>query len=411
VALELMRGLSEVRKSGLTFAVETPLEQNQRSLNKPAPLERIIEVLLEARGKGWHKAKFYFMVGLPQTIDGDEAGAVASFLRTVRSRTGMELNVNIGTFVPKPHTPFQWARQLEENGVHVVYGLVGYKIHAKVCLVVRREGQGIRRYVHLATGNYNPSTARLYTDLGLFTCRPDFGEDVTNLFNLLTGICQFQGMKKLVVAPFDLQARLLQLIEREAQNARKGLPARIIVKLNSLVEQEIIEALYRASQAGVNIDLVVRGICCLRPGVKGVSENITVRSIVDRFLEHSRVYYFENACQPDVLVSSADWMSRNLFRRIEVTFPIEDGNLRERLISEILAITLADNVKARILRADGTYGRALPAKDERPRRSQSEFIRLAAANGPRQDESPKGRAKDMRVRLAASPFAPRKRGE
>jgi polyphosphate kinase len=275
----------------------------------------------------------------------------------------------------------QWARRLEENGVHVVYGLVGYKIHAKSCLVVRREGHHIRRYVHLATGNYNPSTARLYTDIGMLTCRTDFGEDATNFFNLLTGICQYQPMRKLLVAPFELHTRMLKLIEREAENAKQGLPARIIAKVNSLAEPQIIEALYRASQAGVNIDLIVRGICCLRPGVKGLSENITVRSIIDRFLEHSRIYYFENACQPEVFVGSADWLPRNLFRRIEVVFPIEDGVLRERIISQVLAVTLADNTKARILADDGTYH--LVEKQGKARRSQFEFIELAtgATNG------------------------------
>ncbi|MEO8427908.1 MAG: polyphosphate kinase 1, partial [Verrucomicrobiota bacterium] len=192
----------------------------------------------------------------------------------------------------------QWARQLEEAGVHVVYGLVGYKIHAKICLVVRREGNQLRRYVHLATGNYNPSTARLYTDLSYFTCRADFGEDATNLFNLLTGICQVRNMSKLLVAPFVLHAKLIELIEREAGHARLHLAARIVARMNSLVDDRMIEALYRASQAGVKIDLVVRGICCLRPGLRGISSNITVRSVVDRFLEHSRVWYFENACQP-----------------------------------------------------------------------------------------------------------------
>ncbi|HWQ93308.1 MAG TPA: polyphosphate kinase 1, partial [Clostridia bacterium] len=219
----------------------------------------------------------------------------------------------------------QWARRLEENGVHVVYGLVGYKIHAKALLVVRREGLTIRRYVHLATGNYNPTTARLYTDTGLLTCQSEFGEDVTNFFNLLTGICQFQPMRKLVAAPFNLHTRILEMINEEAQNARRGLPARIIAKINSLAEPEIINALYRASGAGVKIDLIVRGICCLRPGVKGLSENITVRSIVDRFLEHSRIFYFENACRPQVFLASADWLPRNCFRRIELAFPIEDG--------------------------------------------------------------------------------------
>jgi polyphosphate kinase len=301
----------------------------------------------------------------------------------------------------------QWARHLEEAGVHVVYGIVGYKIHAKVMLVVRAEAGRIRRYVHLSTGNYNPATARLYTDLGLLTCRPDIGEDATNLFNLLTGICQFQALQKLIVAPFDLHPRLLQLIHRETQNAQKHLPARIIAKMNSLTEREIIEALYRASQAGVKIDLIVRGICCLRPGVKGVSDNITVRSIVDRFLEHSRIYYFENACQPEVFVSSADWMPRNLFRRIEAAFPIEDGNLRERIISEILATSLADNAKARLLQADGSYRRAAPADGEKPRRSQFEFASLADAPQEHQPASGKGRPKFARLKLAPSPFPPR----
>ncbi|MDD5140200.1 MAG: polyphosphate kinase 1 [Verrucomicrobiales bacterium] len=297
----------------------------------------------------------------------------------------------------------EWTRQLEENGVHVVYGLVGFKIHAKVALVVRSEAGKIRRYVHLATGNYNPTTARFYTDIGLLTCKPEFGEDATNLFNLLTGICQFQGMKKLVVAPFDLHTRLNQLIEREIGHAQKGLPAKMIARMNSLVEPALIGTLYRASQAGVKIELIVRGICCLRPGVKGVSENITVRSVVDRFLEHSRIYYFENARQSEVFAGSADWMPRNLFRRIEVVFPIEDGNLRERVISEILAVTLADNVKARFLRADGSYHRPPPGRGEKKRRSQAEFIALASPDEPVRPVN--GRAKYPRVTLLSRPEA------
>jgi polyphosphate kinase len=293
----------------------------------------------------------------------------------------------------------EWARKLEENGVHVVYGLVGFKIHAKVTLVVRREAEQIRRYVHLGTGNYNPNTAKLYTDLSLLTCRPEFGEDATNLFNLLTGICQFPGMSKLVVAPFDLHAKLLQLIAREAENAKRGVPARVIAKLNSLVEPELIEAMYTASQAGVKIDLIIRGICCLRPGVAGLSENITVRSIIDRFLEHSRIYYFENGCQPEMFVGSADWMPRNLFRRIEVVFPIEDGILCNRIISEVLRVTLADNTKARFLGADGIYHRAKTAPGEKLRRSQTDFIALAT---PKTAE--KAQAKLPRMKLASSPF-------
>jgi polyphosphate kinase len=299
----------------------------------------------------------------------------------------------------------QWARRLEENGVHVVYGLVGLKLHAKITLVVRREGAEIRRYVHLATGNYNPTTARLYTDLGLLTCRPDFGEDATNLFNLLTGICQFQGMRQLVVAPFDLHRRVLELIEREAKHARLGSPARIVAKINSLAEQEIIEALYRASQAGVKIDLIVRGVCCLRPGIPGVSENITVRSIVDRFLEHTRVYYFENACQPEVFVGSADWLPRNLFRRIETVFPILDGLLRDRIINEILATPLADNVKARVLFGDGTYHRAARTDRDPARRSQVEFMTLATAVPKVRGSSTKHLAKYPRVELARPPHS------
>ena len=302
-----------------------------------------------------------------------------------------------------------WARQLEEAGVHVVYGLVGYKIHAKSCLVVRREGHYIRRYVHLATGNYNPTTARFYTDVGFFTCRPEFGEDITNFFNLLTGISQFQGMTRLIVAPFEFQQRMLELVEREAANARRGLPARIILKINSLAERKVIEALYAASEAGVKIELIVRGICCLRPGIKGVSKNITVRSIVDRFLEHSRIYYFENACQPQVYISSGDWMQRNFHRRIELAIPIEDGNLRDRLIRDILGVSLGDNTHARFLQSDGTYRRTKPKRGEVARRSQAEFIHNSLEEMP-QTIQVDGNRRYPRVKLAPSPFTRRKTG-
>jgi polyphosphate kinase len=298
----------------------------------------------------------------------------------------------------------QWARHLEESGVHVVYGLVGYKIHAKSCLVVRREGHQIRRYVHLATGNYNPTTARLYTDIGLLTCRPEFGEDATTFFNLLTGICQFQPMRKLLVAPFELHDRLLKLIAREAENAQRGLPARVLAKINSLADRQTIEALYQASQAGVEIDLLVRGICCLRPGVKGLSDNIRVRSIVDHFLEHSRIYYFENACRPEVFLASADWLPRNFFRRIELAFPIDDGVLRERLINEILALSFQDNVKARFLQADGSYRRIKPAPHQPAIRSQFAFIKRSAAEIPEANKTVDGNPKYPRMKLATSPF-------
>jgi polyphosphate kinase len=297
----------------------------------------------------------------------------------------------------------RWSQKLEEAGVHVVFGLVGYKIHGKMALVVRRDEDTIRRYVHLSTGNYNPTTSRIYTDVGLLTCRPDFGEDATNLFNLLTGVCQFQGTRKFVVAPFELHSRLLKLIEREADNAQQGLPSGIILKMNALVDREMIEALYEASQAGVKIDLIVRGVCCLRPGLKGISDNITVRSVVDRFLEHSRIFYFENACQPEVLVGSADWMPRNFFRRIEIVFPIEDGNLRERVRSEFLDLPLRDNVKARLLNPDGTYSRATVKRGSKPQRSQSEFILLATGEAEPKSKLRKVKPAYPQMKLAPKP--------
>lgn len=270
-----------------------------------------------------------------------------------------------------------WARSLEHAGVHVVYGVVGLKTHCKASLVVRREADGIRRYVHLATGNYNPTTARVYTDLGLFTARPDFGVDTSELFNLLTGYSQGRRWRKFLVAPLGLREQVVDLIGREARNAQSGKPARIIAKMNALVEPMVIDALYRAARAGVKIDLIVRGTCCLRPGIPGLSENIRVISIVDRFLEHSRIFYFENAGESEVFLGSADWMPRNFLRRIEVMFPVEDARLKARLTQELLPLILSDNVKARELRADATYVRVHPAGGQEPVRSQAVFQTLA----------------------------------
>jgi polyphosphate kinase len=299
-----------------------------------------------------------------------------------------------------------WARKLEEAGVHVVYGLVNCKVHAKMCLVVRKDADAIRRYLHLSTGNYNPATARFYEDLGLLTCRPAFGEDATNLFNLLTGICQFPGTTKLIVAPFEQQNKLLALIQREAYHAGEELPARIIAKMNALEDPQIIDALCKAAQVGVRIDLIVRGVCCLRPQLEGVSQNITVRSIVDRFLEHSRLFYFENACQPEVWAASADWTPVHLLHHIEVLFPIEDGNLRERIRSQILEAMLCDNVKARFLQSNGAYTRPRLARGAALRRSQAELLQAAAR--PEFEPSPaKTKAKYPRLKLAPSPFAAR----
>jgi polyphosphate kinase len=268
-----------------------------------------------------------------------------------------------------------WARKLEKAGCHVVYGLVGLKTHAKITLVVRQEQDTLRRYVHVSTGNYNDNTARLYTDVGLFTCHPVIGEDASALFNEITGYSAPHNWKAFSVAPTDLKDRLFELIRREAEHAKAGRPARIIAKMNSLSNQEVIDELYAASRVGVKIDLIVRGVCCLRPGVEGLSENITVRSIVDRFLEHSRIYYFENGNDPEVYISSADWMTRNLTRRIELMCPVFDKKLRHILI-QILQLSLKDNVKARHLLPSGSY--TSMKSEELPFRSQFEAMHITS---------------------------------
>jgi polyphosphate kinase len=273
-----------------------------------------------------------------------------------------------------------WARALEQAGVHVVYGLIGYKTHCKAALVVRREAGGLRRYVHLGTGNYNPVTARIYEDLSVFTARDDFGADATSLFNLLTGYSKPSSWKKFRVAPLGLKSAVLDLIDREAQFAKDTGRGRIVAKMNSLQEPDVVKALYRASQAGVQIDLMVRGICVLRPGIPGVSERIKVTSVVDRFLEHSRIWSFDAGGKREVYLASADWMQRNFLRRVEIAFPVEDAALKERIVEEVLGISQGDNVKARILRADGQYERIQPGThgtSAAPLRSQERFMALA----------------------------------
>jgi polyphosphate kinase len=284
-----------------------------------------------------------------------------------------------------------WSRELEKAGVHVVFGFIGLKTHCKVALVVRREDDGIRRYVHLATGNYNPQTARIYTDLGFFTCSPDFCEDASALFNYLTGYGELPQWRKLVVAPSRLQAFMVEKIEQETAHQKAGREGRIIAKINGLLEPVIVQALYRASQAGVRVDLICRGICALRPGIPGVSENVRVISIVDRFLEHSRIFYFGNGSEPEVYIGSADWMDRNLSRRVEVVFPIDQPDLKHRLIREILATCLADNVKARELLPDGSYRRVTPRSGQPRVRSQELFWEMAvqkAAGRPIETPAP-----------------------
>ena len=273
----------------------------------------------------------------------------------------------------------QWARTLERSGVNVMYGLLGFKTHAKVLLVVRQEPDGLRRYVHLATGNYNQQTARLYEDISLFTAREDFGEDATALFNLLTGYSAPEQWRRLILAPLGLHEAVLGLIHREIEHKRAGRPAGIVAKMNAIVDADVITALYSAAQAGVEVDLLIRGICCLRPGVKGISENIRVHAIVDRYLEHARIFHFKNGGQDEVFCSSSDWMPRNFRRRVEVMFPILDEALKRRLIDEVLFLMRSDNVKGWLLRRDGSYTRA--KNNEPPLRSQARFMELARERG------------------------------
>lgn len=274
----------------------------------------------------------------------------------------------------------EWAKALERAGVHVVYGLVGLKTHAKIALVVRKEADGLRRYVHLGTGNYNASTARIYEDLCLFTCRPDIGADASDLFNALTGYSRQKTYRKLLVAPVSLRQGLVELIEREMRMQSQHGNGHLIFKVNAIVDAPIIRVLYRASQAGVRIDLIVRGICCLRPGISGVSENIRVRSMLGRFLEHSRVFYFGNGGNEEIYLGSADLMQRNLNERVETLFPLEDPTLRTAIREQLLNHLLADTVNARELLADGRYVHVRPAPGEPPFDSQAWFISHALSN-------------------------------
>ena len=273
-----------------------------------------------------------------------------------------------------------WARKLEKAGVHVVYGVYGLKTHTKVALVVRQESGKIRRYVHIGTGNYNPKTAKLYTDLGLISCREDLGADLTDLFNFLTGYSRQKSYRKILVAPVNLRDRMVALIEREIEHCRNGNQGRIVAKMNSLVDGQIIETLYRASKAGVSIDLIVRGICCLRPGIPEISDNIRVISVIGRFLEHSRIFYFQNNGAEEVYIGSADWMTRNLSRRVEAVTPVEDQQIAKDL-QEILGVMLADNRQAWELQSDGTYVQRKPTKDSQAQSTHDVLMAMAEGSG------------------------------
>lgn len=293
------------------------------------------------------------------------AGKEVTVVIELRARFDEEANIHL-------------ANRLQDAGAHVVYGVVGYKTHAKLTMVVRREKGRIVRYCHLGTGNYHVGTARTYTDYGLLSADRAIGEDVNRVFQQLTGLGKVSKLKKLLQAPFTLHQGILNRIERETAHAREGRPARIMARMNSLIEPRIIQALYRASQSGVKVDLVVRGVCCLRPGIQGVSDNIRVRSVLGRFLEHSRVFCFENGGEPEVFLSSADWMPRNFFRRVEVAFPVTDADLRARVIRESLTVYLADNTQAWLLQSDGAYRRLKCPPSQKPRSAQGELLEQLA---------------------------------
>ena len=296
----------------------------------------------------------------PALIRAVEKGKQVTALIELKARFDEEHNI-------------EWARKLDEAGVHVVYGILGLKTHGKVTLVVRREGDSLKRYVHIASGNYNPTTSCIYTDLGMFTANEEIGADATELFNYLTGCSRQMEYRKLLVAPVNLREKMNALVDREISHAGAGEHACIMAKINRLADKQMIEKLYEASNAGVKIDLIVRGICMLRPGVPGLSENITVRNIVGRFLEHSRVFYFANGGDEEIYIGSADWMSRNLNHRIEVVAPVSDSALKHYLKNVLLSAYLRDDVKARELQPDGSYA-PVPRMNEKPFASQTFFI-------------------------------------
>ncbi|HEV2835203.1 MAG TPA: polyphosphate kinase 1, partial [Pyrinomonadaceae bacterium] len=295
----------------------------------------------------------------PALIRASEQGKQVTALIELKARFDEEHNI-------------EWARKLDEAGVHVVYGIVGLKTHGKLTLVVRREGDALKRYVHVASGNYNPTTSCTYTDLGLFTVDEEIGKDATELFNYLTGFSEQRHYRKLMVAPVELRDKLNALFDREIEHKRKGRPARIIAKINRLADLQIVEKLYEVSRAGVEVDLLVRGICMLRPGIPGLSENIRVRSVVGRFLEHSRVFWFANGGDDELYIGSADWMARNLKHRIEVVAPVSDPEAKRYLRDVLLDAYLTDNTKARELQPDGRYTPVLTSSE--PFNSQEYFI-------------------------------------
>ena len=383
IAMDVFWELAKIDKPGLRFEAHVPYVHEQLStaaglfetvsqrdilLHHPYDSFRPVETLIDSAGTD------PLVFGIKQTLYrvGSESPVVESLLAAAESGKQVAAMVELKARFDESNN-LVWARALERAGAHVTYGFTEMKTHAKLCLVVRREKQGLTSYAHIGTGNYNPVTSRMYTDLGLLTTDPDITQDISELFNYLTGISQQRTYRKLLVAPVNLREGILERIRREVTNQKAGKPSRIIWKLNSLVDPEVIEELYIASQAGVKIDLIVRGICCLRPGVKKMSENISVISIVGRFLEHSRIYYFENAGKPDAYIGSADAMRRNLDRRVEVLVPHENRKLQQHIKTHILETCLKDNVQAWKLDVNGKYTRRKAPKDK-AHQSQNWFM-------------------------------------
>jgi polyphosphate kinase len=374
IGMDVFWELARIDKPGLRFDAHVPYLQEQLStaaglfetvsqrdilLHHPYDSFRPVETLIDSASSDPH------VFGIKQTLYrvGSESPIVESLLAAAESGKQVAAMVELKARFDESNN-LVWARALERAGAHVTYGFTEMKTHAKLCLVVRREKQGLVSYAHIGTGNYNPATSRNYTDLGLLTSDPAITQDISELFNYLTGISQQRDYRKLLVAPVNLREGILERIRRETENQRAGIPSRIIWKLNSLVDPEVIEELYVASQAGVKVELIIRGICCLRPGVKKMSENISVVSVVGRFLEHSRVYYFENGGKPEVYIGSADAMRRNLDRRVEVLVPVENRKLQQHIRIHILETCLKDNVQAWNLDASGKYSRRKAPKDK-----------------------------------------------
>jgi polyphosphate kinase len=379
----------------MKFALNCPLDDGMKypRLNPVYPVEfaetdDLFEVLREKDVLVYHPYESFDAVDdfLEQATDDPDVLAIKMTLYRVSGSSRIVANLARAAEMGKQVTVLvelkarfdeekniAWARKLEQAGCHVVYGLVGLKTHAKIILIVRREEQGLRRYVHVGTGNYNGNTAKLYTDIGLFTANPAFGEDASAFFNEITGFSAPHQWQVLCAAPQHLLPRFIELIRNEAEMARQGKPARIIAKMNSFSNQDVIDEIYLASQAGVKIDLIIRGVCALRPGVPGLSENIRVISIVDRFLEHSRIFYFANGGDEQIYIASADWMTRNLTRRIELMSPVHAQQTKQMLI-RILTMSMNDNVKARVLLPTGKYEKVKTEKP--PLRSQFSATRI-----------------------------------